>query len=227
MLETIRYFVQNGSFVFVCFLHFTKAFDTVNYAKLYDVLSSRGIDTVFLRAIFRGYLAQSAKIDWNGCFSNIFQISNGVRQGGILSPYFFACYLDGITQADLYNGMGCWFGTCFAGVVAYADDVVLLCPSLHGLRFMLEKANDFASSLDLNFNPSKSAAVRFGSPFLKQFSLSVNGEQIPWKNNVIHLGFHISCDLSDEMRCSYLVRDFFLQDAMVCSPHFLDFLQTF
>jgi len=41
----------------------------------------------------------------------------------------------------------------FVGVLAYADDVVLLDPSANAMRKMLRLCDDFASDYDVKFNP--------------------------------------------------------------------------
>ena len=33
-------------------------------------------------------------VRWGDCISSPFRVSNGVRQGGILSPYLFNVYMD-------------------------------------------------------------------------------------------------------------------------------------
>jgi Reverse transcriptase (RNA-dependent DNA polymerase) len=60
-----------------------------------------------------------------------FKIYNGVRQGGLLSPFLFRFYIcDLINELDI----GCnYFGTNI-NLVAYAADMVLLAPSWHGLQ---------------------------------------------------------------------------------------------
>ena len=35
---------------------------------------------------------------WGDCFSEPFCVSNGVRQGSVLSPVLFAVYLDGLLE---------------------------------------------------------------------------------------------------------------------------------
>ena len=56
-------------------------------------------------------------------------VSNGVRQGSVLSPVLFAVYLDGLLQKLSKTGVGCYWGTHFVGAVCYADRWTCLVPS--------------------------------------------------------------------------------------------------
>jgi len=69
--------------------------------------------------------------------SNSFNVSNGVHQGGVLSPFLFAVYLDGLLDELSASGVGCYWRWMFAGVICYADDIAILAPSASALRRML------------------------------------------------------------------------------------------
>ena len=59
---------------------------------------------------------------------------NGVSQGGMLSPYLFNVYLDGVNDNLNISKYGCILGTGTVNHVIYADDLVLICPSTIGLK---------------------------------------------------------------------------------------------
>ena len=42
-------------------------------------------------------------------------MSNVVRQGSVLSPFLFAVYLDGLLVELSKSGVGCHWGSSFAG----------------------------------------------------------------------------------------------------------------
>ena len=65
LMETVRYFQQNKSDVYVLILDATKAFDKVNYVKLFNLL-------ILIRCLL--YM------------SLYFSTTSRVKQGGVLSP---------------------------------------------------------------------------------------------------------------------------------------------
>ena len=71
-------------------------------------------------------------------------MSNGVKQGGVLSPILFSIYLDYLLVTLKHADIGCSWGGEFSGALPYADDVVLLSLSASGLRLMLRVCEDFA-----------------------------------------------------------------------------------
>ena len=103
-------------------------------------------------------------VRWNGVFSESFHVSNGVRQGGVLSPVLFSVYVDGLLCKLRDSGVGCHLGCKFVGCVCYADDLALLAPSLSALRIMLKICENFARDHGLRYNAAKTQLIRFSKP---------------------------------------------------------------
>jgi hypothetical protein len=76
-------------------------------------------------------------VSWNSKKSDELPVSNGVRQGGVLSPILFTVYIDDLLLELEKQGIGCHWNKHFVGAVCYADDITLLEPSPSVLCLML------------------------------------------------------------------------------------------
>jgi len=90
--QTVDYYVNRGSYVFASCVDYTKAFDCVNYWKLFNKLLDDKIDINIVRILCYWYTKQEMSIRWLTSLSSFF-IGNGIRQGGVLSPYLFSRYI--------------------------------------------------------------------------------------------------------------------------------------
>ena len=57
------------------------------------------------------------------------------------------------------NDIGCHMGSHFCGAFGYADDIMLLSPSVSGLQNMLDCCSEFASTYNVKFNRLKVNAL--------------------------------------------------------------------
>ena len=62
-------------------------------------------------------------------------ISNGVKQGGVLSPILYSVYVDNLIRILRDSKIGCMYNNEYMGIFTYADDISLLCPTLSGIHF--------------------------------------------------------------------------------------------
>ena len=76
--------------------------------------------------LFKMCKDQRIRVLWNTCLSDISEISNGVKQGAVLSPNLFTDYIDKLLTRLRESGVGCHIDGVFAGAFGYADDIVLL-----------------------------------------------------------------------------------------------------
>ena len=94
VVETVSYFNHDGSNVYGLFLDASKAFDRVNYVKLFTLLCRRGVCPLICRLLLNIYKNQKLRLKWNGAYSDYFSVMNGVKQGGVISPCLFCVYID-------------------------------------------------------------------------------------------------------------------------------------
>ena len=187
VLETIEYYKKNGSNVHVLLLDASKAFDRVNYIKLFEKLLSKGMSPLTVRLLLNMYISQKLQVKWNNHYSQKFDVTNGVRQGGVLSPLLFSVYVDELLDKLKQSNTGCHIGHHYVGALGYADDLILLCPSVSGMNKMIRICEDYAQEHNILFNGTKSKYLVFGkykyNPILK-----VNNERVTRCNSAMHLG---------------------------------------
>ena len=87
--ETLAYYVVDGGCTFCTFLDATKAFDGVDYCKLFRTLLKRDLPSMYVQLLLNLYTNNVAHVAWNDIHSRSFSVKNGVRQGGIISPVLF------------------------------------------------------------------------------------------------------------------------------------------
>ena len=195
--ETIEYYNSNNSTVFALMLDASKAFDRVAYIALFRKLIDRGLNPFIIRFLLNMYTQQNIRVKWNGIYSEPFNVTNGVRQGGIVSPLLFTLYIDDLICKLKRMGIGCHMGRYFCGILGFADDIMLLCPSLDGLRKMIKVCEDYANEHSIIFNCSKSKLLIFGD-YLGHVLIEVNGESVPTCKDVVHLGITLSSKTTDK-----------------------------
>ena len=94
VLETIEYYKSKGNNVHVMLLDASKAYDRVNYIKLFEKLLRKGMCPLTVRLLLSMYTNQKLQVKWNNHLTQKFNVTNGVRQGGVISPLLFSIYVD-------------------------------------------------------------------------------------------------------------------------------------
>jgi hypothetical protein len=139
-------------------------------------------------------------VKWNGTCSAPFSVSNGVKQGGILSPILFCIYMDDLLCELEKNGIGCHVGNMYSGTFMYADDIILLCPSVSGMQNMLITCHKYASDFDIIFNAGKCKLIMFSDKRRKDTIkpvLNLGSDILEIVDKIDHLGHVIPSDISD------------------------------
>ena len=143
--------------IYFCIIDYTKAFDCVDYNKLWKTLQEMGIPdhlTCLLRNLYAG---QEATVRTRHGITDYFQIRKGVRQGCILSSCLFNLHAEYI----MWNA---WLDEAPAGIktarrninnLRYADDTTLMAESEEDLKNLLMKVKEESEKIWLKTQHSE------------------------------------------------------------------------
>ncbi|KAI8427626.1 hypothetical protein MSG28_002111 [Choristoneura fumiferana] len=175
--QTVKYYTDRDTPVYACFLDLSKAFDLVSYDLLWDKLRSAGLPEEY-------------------------KLECGVRQGGLTSPGLFNLYINQLLEELSSMHVGCHIdGTCVNNI-SYADDMVLLGPSISSIRKLVEVCERYAEKTGLKYNSKKSEVLVFKATakYMPSNVPSVVLSGVPLRvvQEFKYLGHIIADDLKDD-----------------------------
>jgi len=132
-----------------------------------------------------------------------FNIANGTRKGGILSPYLFTRYIRELICTIAQPNMGGNIGGLFYNILAYADDIILMAPSWKALQSLIDLMNISTRDIDMLCNVEKSVRMVF-NPICKRLIVATEFPRFTLKDMALqfvkklkYLGHMINNELSD------------------------------
>jgi len=157
--QTASYFETYGSSVHAVFLDTSKAFDRELRMKLFEKLIQRKVPMCFVRLLKHWYKEQTLQLKWGKHFSKPFHVSNGVRQGRVLSPYLFAAYFDDLSNELNNIKAGCSIGEVILNHLMFVDDICVFCLIVRWLQRILDVCQAYAESHCIIFNCNKTVCI--------------------------------------------------------------------
>nr|GEW78193.1 RNA-directed DNA polymerase, eukaryota [Tanacetum cinerariifolium] len=147
---------------------FAKAYDSVRWDYLIDVLEAFGFCPTWCKWIRGTFCFAKASVLVNGSPSNEFQFHRGLKQGDPLSPYLFILVMESLplsfsraVEEGLFKGI-CLNGSVSISHLFYADDAMFIGEwsdaNLRGIINIL-KCFFLASGLQININKSQVLGV--------------------------------------------------------------------
>jgi len=140
----------------------SNAFDKVLHSGLLKKLLNKNMPLSLVGLLNNWYSRLCCSVKYNRVIRERFKALCGFCQGGVLSPYLFALYVDDLADNLRFSGYGLHVGSLFVGCIFYADDIVLLSPTCFGLQQLLNICEQFASNWYIKFNTDKSQLITFG-----------------------------------------------------------------
>ena len=224
--EVIDYYKSHNSPMFLCFMDASKAFDRVNHWTLFKKLLKKGIPVILLRLIIYWYRSQTVCVKWGSVVSPSFNVINGVRQGGILSPRLFNEYIDELSCKLSACKIGCVFNGRTINHISYADDLIVFSPSSKGLQSLVRLCEVYGTENDINYNQLKTVGMVIKPRNFKLVitpEIVLNGKTLKFVDKYKYLGVFVLTsfvdydDLSRQMRSLYMRGNFLARHFCYCS----------
>ena len=146
--------------------------------------------------------------------SSKFQVTNGVRQGGVLSPLLFYVYFNELSELLNKSGIGGNIGRTIINHMLYADDICIVSLSSSGLQHLLNICIDYSERHDLTFNAKKSMCMYFGTSINMHCGLPViylGNCECQFVNEVKYLGVIIHSSMKTTIDDTRQRRKFYMQ----------------
>ena len=150
--------------LFINFVDFRKAFDSIHRESLWAILKIYGVPSSYI-TIFRNlYLNSSCCVRTNVGYTPYFEIATGVRQGCILSPILFNVCLDFVMRRAMENaGAGIdWSAQGRLTDLDFADDIALIAQDNDKLQDSTTSLSKEASMVGLRISAEKSKVMHVG-----------------------------------------------------------------
>ena len=128
VMEVGGYFLRDRSNIYIALMDCSMAFDMCLFSKLFNKLSDK-LPAIVVRVLLWVYEEQAGCVKLSGRKSQTFSITNGTRQGSVLSPALWCVYLDDLLKELRKLKLGCYIGGVWLGACVYADDLLCMAPS--------------------------------------------------------------------------------------------------
>ena len=180
----------------MAFVDLEKAFDNVDWKRMFKILKKNGIKYKDRRAIYKLYENQRANIRLDNCEEEA-KIRKGVRQGCSLSPIIFNMYIE-----EAMNKVK--EGSCNEGIkihgeriimLRFADDIVLLAENEKSLQETLCKMEEILIKYKMKINSKKTKVMKCHKTNMRNsMNIKLGADRLEECNEFCYLGSIITND---------------------------------
>ena len=184
--------------VYLCFIDFEKAFDTVKHENMIEMLKEIHLDGKDVRLISNLYWDQKAAVEIENERTSWVEIKRGIRQGCVLSPDMFSLYGQRCME-ELEEMEGISIGGRNVNNIRYADDTVLIADSEAKLQRLVDALDTSCREKGLKINKNKTEVM--GITKAKErltVRINVQGNPVKQVNEFKYLGSIITEEGSSE-----------------------------
>ncbi|KAK6748226.1 hypothetical protein RB195_001071 [Necator americanus] len=180
------------------FVDLKKAFDSFETEAVMEALDNQGVPTQYikvLRELYSNFTTGIAPFYEN----IIIDVKKGVRQGDTISPKIFTATLKNTMRKLDWDDMGVKVDGWQLHHLRFADDIVLITPSISQAERMLTEFDETCGCIGLQLNLNKTMFMRNG--WVSDAPLTLNGTNMSECTSYFYLGRKLNTmnDLTPEL----------------------------
>jgi len=184
--------------LYICFVDFRKAFDSIWREGLWQVLRHLGYPEKLIRLLESLYRGTFSAVRTGGDVSDWFETIVGVLQGCMLSPLLFNIFLEIIMARALKDvDVGAVIGGTIISSLRFADDIAAMAEEEDDLQQTVNHIAQESSRMGLRINAEKTEVQHVGK-ISKVVSIKVDDKPLKQVENFVYLGGNMSEDASVE-----------------------------
>ncbi|VDO74931.1 unnamed protein product [Schistosoma margrebowiei] len=167
--------IEWNSTLYINFIDYEKAFDSVDRTTLWKLLRHYGVPQKIVNIIRNSYDGLHCKIVHGGQLTKSFEVKTAVRQGCLLSPFLLV--IDWIMKTSTSEGKHGiqWTSRMQLDDLDFADDLALLSQTKQQMQ---GKTNSVAAAIGLNIHKGKSKVLRYNTACTNAITLDEDLEDV-------------------------------------------------
>ncbi|VDO67876.1 unnamed protein product [Schistosoma curassoni] len=191
-IATLRIIVEQSvewnSSLYINFIDYEKAFDSVDRRTLWKLLRHYGVPEKIVNIIRNSYDGLQRKIVHGGQLTDAFQVRTEVRQGCLLSPFLFLLVVDWIMKTSTSEGKHGiqWTAQNQLDDLDFADDLALLSRTHEQMKIKAASAAAVSASVCLNIHMGKTKVLKYNTE--NSNPVTLDGETLEDVESFTYLG---------------------------------------
>ena len=184
--------IEWNASLYINFLDFEKAFDSLKRVKLWKILRNYGIPGKLVNIIKELYNGSECSVLDKRNITDWFQVKDGVRQGCAMSGFLFVIAIDWVMkEATRDKGRGIrWRFTTTLEDLDYADDIALVSSRFQDIQEKTTRVDKTARSVGLKINQGESKVLRINNR--NENPVAVDGRDLEDVQKFVYLGAEVN-----------------------------------